>query len=43
MFKRLIKRIRSRMQWNRTRRFQEARATSLAVAMTITGALRRHA
>jgi hypothetical protein len=43
MFKRLIKRIKSRMAWNETRRLQEARAVSMAVQLTITGALRRHA
>ena len=41
MFKRLLNRIKSRISWNRTRRFQELRAASIAVHLTITGALRR--
>lgn len=43
MFKRLIKRIQSRINWNRTRRLQEARAISMAVQLVIIGALRKHA
>jgi len=41
MFKRLIKRIKSRLAWYQTRRLQEARAVSMAVSLVITGALRR--
>lgn len=41
MFKRLLKRIRSRLEFRRFRRLQEARATSVAVNMALTGALRR--
>jgi hypothetical protein len=43
MFKRLLKRIQSRIAWNKTRRLQEARAKSYAVNLVITGALRRTA
>jgi hypothetical protein len=43
MLKRLIKRIQSQINWNRTRKLQEARAKSYAVNLVITGALRRTA
>lgn len=43
MFRKLLKRIQSRLQWRRTRKLQEARAKGYAVNLIITGALRRHA
>ena len=41
MLKRLLKRITSYLEFRRFRRLQNARATSIAVNMALTGALRR--
>lgn len=43
MFNKLIKRIKSQLKWRKMRREQELRAASIAVAMTLTGALKRAA
>ena len=43
MFKRLLKRIRSTIEYRRFRREQNLRATTVAYNLVITGALRKHA
>jgi hypothetical protein len=43
LIKCLLKPFKGRLEFRRFRRLQEARATSVAVNMALTGALRKHA
>lgn len=41
MFKRWLKRIKSRLEWRRMKREREERATGIAVWLVLSGALRK--